>query len=51
MSPKERAGYLRKVADNIEARLDEIAASWIEQMGAPITLTRILAPQNVTLFR
>ncbi|MFC7704491.1 aldehyde dehydrogenase [Plastorhodobacter daqingensis] len=51
MSPTERAGYLRKVADNIEARLDEIARSWTHQMGAPITLTRILAPQNVALFR
>ncbi|PJE27188.1 Geranial dehydrogenase [Pseudooceanicola marinus] len=51
MSPKERAGYLRKVADNIEARLDEIASSWTGQMGAPISLTKILAPQNVTLFR
>ncbi|MFD1913531.1 aldehyde dehydrogenase [Halodurantibacterium flavum] len=51
MTPKERAGYLRKVADQIEARLGEIAESWTRQMGAPITLTRILAPQNVTLFR
>lgn len=51
LSPKERAGYLRKVADNIEARLGEIADSWTGQMGAPITLTKILAPQNVTLFR
>ncbi|MFV0244813.1 MAG: aldehyde dehydrogenase [Qingshengfaniella sp.] len=51
LSPKERAGYLRKVADLIEARIDEIAESWTTQMGAPIMLTKVLAPQNVKLFR
>lgn len=51
LSPKERAGYLRKVADHIEARLGEIAEVWTAQMGAPIFLTRILAPQNPQLFR
>jgi len=51
LTPRERAAYMRRIADNIEARLPEIAESWTAQMGAPIMLTRKLAPQNVTLFR
>lgn len=50
MSPRERAGYLRKVATNITARLEEIAQAWTLQVGAPISLTRKLVPQNATLF-
>lgn len=50
MSPRERAGYLRKVAANITARLEEIAQAWTLQVGAPISLTRKLVPQNATLF-
>jgi len=51
LSPSERAGYLRKIADNLEARLDEIAEVWTAQMGAPIMLTKKLVGQNPTLFR
>ncbi|RVV98227.1 aldehyde dehydrogenase [Mesobaculum littorinae] len=50
MTPAERAGYLRKVAQNIEDRLDEIAQVWTAQVGAPIMLTRKLCGQNATLF-
>ncbi|WP_216665296.1 benzoylformate decarboxylase [Pseudoruegeria sp. HB172150] len=51
MTPQGRARMLRKVADNIEARLDDIAEAWTAQVGAPIFLTKYLAPQNATLFR
>ncbi|WP_325099663.1 benzoylformate decarboxylase [Aquamicrobium zhengzhouense] len=50
MSPQERAVYLRKVADVITRRLDDIAHSWTLQVGAPIMLTKKLVGQNATLF-
>ncbi|MFZ2102633.1 MAG: aldehyde dehydrogenase [Oricola sp.] len=50
MSPAERAGYLRKVADLLTERLDDIAHSWTLQVGAPIMLTKKLVGQNPTLF-
>jgi len=50
-SPAERAGYLRKVADNLQERLEDIAQAWTLQVGAPISLTRYLVGQNPTLFR
>ncbi|MCB1391573.1 MAG: aldehyde dehydrogenase family protein, partial [Rhodobacteraceae bacterium] len=51
MTAVERASYLRRVASLIEARQDEIAWAWTRQVGAPISLTRKLVPQNATLFR
>jgi acyl-CoA reductase-like NAD-dependent aldehyde dehydrogenase/thiamine pyrophosphate-dependent acetolactate synthase large subunit-like protein len=50
MAPSERARYLRKVADLLAQRLDDIAHSWTLQVGAPIMLTRKLVGQNPTLF-
>lgn len=50
MSPAERAGYLRRVSSLITERLEEIANAWTLQVGAPISLTRKLVPQNATLF-
>ncbi|TVP72489.1 MAG: aldehyde dehydrogenase [Rhodobacteraceae bacterium] len=50
MSATDRARALRRVADRITDRLDEIAWAWTTQVGAPISLTRKLVPQNATLF-
>ncbi|TWH31480.1 MULTISPECIES: benzoylformate decarboxylase [unclassified Aminobacter] len=50
MAPAERAVYLRKVADIITRRLDEIAYAWTYQVGAPIMLTKKLVGQNAMLF-
>jgi aldehyde dehydrogenase (NAD+) len=50
MSPAERASYLRRVADLLTQRLDEIAQAWTLQVGAPIMLTKKLVGQNPTLF-
>ncbi len=50
MTFKERAGYLRKVADLLTARLDEIANAWTTQVGAPIGLTKKLVGQNPGLY-
>lgn len=50
LSPAERARYLRKVADNLSGRMDEIANAWTLQVGAPIMLTKKLVGQNATLF-
>jgi len=50
MSPAERAGYLRKVAELLAERLDDIANAWTLQVGAPIMLTKKLVGQNPTLF-
>jgi benzoylformate decarboxylase len=49
--PSQRAYYLRKVADLLEKRLDDIANAWTLQVGAPIMLTKKLVGQNPTLFR
>lgn len=50
MEPAERAKYLRKVADLLTERLDDIAEAWTLQVGAPISLTKKLVGQNPTLF-
>ncbi len=50
MAPSERARYLRKVADLLAERLDDIAHAWTLQVGAPIMLTKKLVGQNPTLF-
>jgi len=51
MAPAERAAILRRAGDLIAGRLDQIAAAWTAQVGAPISLTKKLVPQNATLFR
>jgi aldehyde dehydrogenase (NAD+) len=51
LAPAERARYLRKVADLLAERLDEIANAWTLQVGAPIGLTKKLVGQNPTLFK
>jgi acyl-CoA reductase-like NAD-dependent aldehyde dehydrogenase/thiamine pyrophosphate-dependent acetolactate synthase large subunit-like protein len=50
MAPSERARSLRKVADLLAGRLDDIAYAWTLQVGAPISLTKYLVGQNPTLF-
>lgn len=50
MSPAERVPYLRKIAEHIRSRLDEIANAWTLQVGAPIMLTSKVAGQNAQLF-
>ena len=51
MPPAERARYLRRVADLLTERLEDIAHAWTIQVGAPISLTKKLVGQNPTLFR
>ncbi|WP_417627456.1 benzoylformate decarboxylase [Pararhodobacter aggregans] len=50
LSPTERARYLRKIARNIEDRMEDIVAAWVAQVGVPVMLARKLAPQNAQLF-
>lgn len=50
LEPSERAGYLRRVAELLTKRLDDIAQAWTMQVGAPITLTKHLVGQNPALF-
>lgn len=50
MAPSERARYLRKIAELLSQRLDDIANAWTLQVGAPIMLTKKLVGQNPTLF-
>jgi acyl-CoA reductase-like NAD-dependent aldehyde dehydrogenase/thiamine pyrophosphate-dependent acetolactate synthase large subunit-like protein len=51
LAPSERARHLRRVADLLADRLDDIAHAWTLQVGAPIMLTKKLVGQNPTLFR
>ena len=50
MTPADRARYLRRIAEHLSQRLDEIANAWTLQVGAPIMLTKKLVGQNPTLF-
>ncbi len=50
MSPQERGAALLKVAENLKARLPELAQAWTTQVGAPISLTRYLSGQPPELF-
>lgn len=40
--PSERAGYLQKIAANLKARTDEIAASICGEVGMPLKLARAI---------
>jgi aldehyde dehydrogenase (NAD+) len=50
MSAQERGAALLKVAENLKARLPELAQAWTTQVGAPISLTRYLSGQPPELF-
>jgi aldehyde dehydrogenase (NAD+) len=50
MSAQERGAALLKVAEQLKARLPELATTWTTQMGAPISLTRYLSGQPPELF-
>lgn len=51
MSADERADMLEKVADELEARMPELAQAWTTQVGAPISFTRYASGQAPGLFR
>ena len=51
MSPKRRAAYLRKIADGIEARGDELAHLECLDTGMPITQARGQAARAAENFR
>lgn len=51
-SPQERAQYLRKIADGIEARFEEFVAAEVADTGRPIYLARTLdVPRAIANFR
>jgi len=50
MSPQERGAALLKVADELKARLPELAQAWTTQVGAPISFTRYVSGQSPELF-
>ncbi len=51
-SAAERASYLRKLADHIEARLDEFAAAESRDSGKPLRLARTVdIPRAISNFR
>lgn len=51
MARAERAHILRRTADELDARVELIAQDWTAQMGAPIMIGRMLAPQSAQIFR
>ncbi|UHD45256.1 aldehyde dehydrogenase [Aureimonas altamirensis] len=51
MTRAERALVLRRTADELDARIERIAQDWTAQMGAPIMIGRMLAPQSAQIFR
>jgi acyl-CoA reductase-like NAD-dependent aldehyde dehydrogenase len=50
MSPQERGAALLKVAEQLQARLPELAQVWTTQVGAPISFTRYASAQPPLLF-
>jgi acyl-CoA reductase-like NAD-dependent aldehyde dehydrogenase len=50
MSQHERSAALLKVAEQLKARLPEIAQAWTTQVGAPISFTKYVAGQSPELF-
>lgn len=51
-SPAERALYLRKIADGIEARFEEFVAAEVADTGRPVYLARTLdVPRAIANFR
>ncbi|HUL83514.1 MAG TPA: aldehyde dehydrogenase [Gammaproteobacteria bacterium] len=50
MSAQERGAALLKVAEQLKARLPELATTWTTEVGAPISLTRYLSGQPPELF-
>jgi len=50
LAAEERGNYLLKVAENLKARLPELAQAWTTQVGAPISFTRYVSGQPSELF-
>jgi aldehyde dehydrogenase (NAD+) len=50
MSAQERGAALLKVAEQLKARLPELAAVWTTQVGIPINLAKYLSGQPPELF-
>ena len=50
LSAEERGNYLLKVAENLKARLPELAQAWTTQVGAPISFTKYVSGQPAELF-
>lgn len=51
LSPSERAAYLVKIADEIEARAETLALTNTRENGSPITETRGAAANAASIFR
>jgi len=51
MSPAERAGYLIKIAEALEARSDEAATIWASETGAVAGLAQFASPMASQIFR
>ena len=52
LPPEQRAGWLNRLADGIEARLDELSAAESQDTGKPVSLARqVDIPRAVSNFR
>jgi aldehyde dehydrogenase (NAD+) len=51
LSPSERATYLLKIADALEARSDEAATIWTSESGAVAGLAQHASPMSAQVFR
>ncbi len=50
LSPAERGAMLRGIADNLTARMAELAEAWTGQVGAVLGFTRMASRQSPDLF-
>lgn len=51
LNPSERAAYLLKIADALEARADEAATIWACESGAVASLAQFASPMAAQIFR
>jgi aldehyde dehydrogenase (NAD+) len=51
MTPQERGVYLRKIGDNLTARMPELAEAWTGQVGAVIAFSQKASYQCPGLFK
>jgi betaine-aldehyde dehydrogenase len=51
LSPAERAGYVRAIADGLDARAEEMALTLARELGAPLALARGLNDSGTAVLR
>ncbi len=49
-TPHERAKYIKRLAEELRKRSDDLSLAWTEQIGAPINYAKAMTPPLVDFF-